>query len=323
VGSLLEVGTGFHPELTGRENVFLSGSILGMSKKEILRKFDEIVAFANVETFIDTPSKHYSTGMYTRLAFAVAAHLEPEILLIDEVLAVGDMEFQKKCLGKMEEVSAGGRTIIFVSHQMNQIRGLCQKVAWVDNGRIEKIGATADVVGAYEMAMTSRHENHNRRENGSQVKARFLDWEIMEPGLEGSHVINSLDPVRVKFCLEVNRPLTMIHHGIAIYNLERKLLWGTAVNMPSLEPGLFQFVHQLPTLPLKPGPYYWQVSIADDKGLIDLWDCVPELLITTEPLAHPQDEWAGFLNVPTDFSVQNEGGERLNVNAVRGTRIMA
>ncbi|MGD0182417.1 MAG: ABC transporter ATP-binding protein, partial [Terriglobales bacterium] len=128
VGSLLEVGTGFHPELTGRENLFLSGAILGMRKSEITRKFDEIVGFAGVERFIDTPLKHFSTGMQMRLAFAVAAHLEPEILLVDEVLAVGDLEFQKKCLGKMQDVSKSGRTIIFVSHQMNQIRRLCERV---------------------------------------------------------------------------------------------------------------------------------------------------------------------------------------------------
>src|SRR5205823_1959480 len=136
VGSLLEVGTGFHPELTGRENTFLSGAILGMSKTKIHRKFDEIVAFAEVEKFIDTPLKHYSSGMQMRLAFAVAAHVEPEILLIDEVLSVGDLEFQKKCLGKMGEVAKGGRTIIFVSHQMNQIRRLCDRVRWIAAGQL-------------------------------------------------------------------------------------------------------------------------------------------------------------------------------------------
>ena len=135
VGSLLEVGTGFHPELTGRENIYLSGTILGMTKREIDRKFDEIVAFAEVEKFLDTPLKHFSTGMQMRLAFAVAAHLEPEILFVDEVLAVGDIEFQKKCLGKMQEVSKSGRTIVFVSHQMNQIRRLCGRVLWIDGGR--------------------------------------------------------------------------------------------------------------------------------------------------------------------------------------------
>src|SRR6516225_6241884 len=136
VGSLLEVGTGFHPELTGRENTFLSGAILGMSRREITRKFDEIVAFAELEKFIDTPVKHYSSGMYVRLAFAVAAHLEPEILLVDEVLAVGDMAFQKKCLGKMDDVSRHGRTILFVSHNMATIINLCTRALVLDRGRL-------------------------------------------------------------------------------------------------------------------------------------------------------------------------------------------
>src|ERR1700677_1665858 len=153
VGSLLEVGTGFHPELTGRENIYLSGAILGMSRKEIDRKMDEIVAFAEVERFLSSPLKFYSTGMQMRLAFAVAAHLEPEILLVDEVLAVGDLEFQKKCLGKMQEVSKSGRTIVFVSHQINQIRRLCERVLWIDAGRIRQSGPAGEVIAAYEGAM--------------------------------------------------------------------------------------------------------------------------------------------------------------------------
>jgi lipopolysaccharide transport system ATP-binding protein len=140
VGSLLEVGTGFHPELTGRENTFLSGAILGMGKSEIVRKFDEIVAFAELEQFIDTPVKHYSSGMYVRLAFAVAAHLEPEILLVDEVLAVGDASFQKKCLGKMGDVAKTGRTIIFVSHNMTAMRRLTSRAIWLEGGRIADTG---------------------------------------------------------------------------------------------------------------------------------------------------------------------------------------
>src|SRR5882724_3148407 len=132
VGSLLEVGTGFHPELSGRDNIYLSGAILGMKKSEIRRKFDEIVAFAEIEKFIGMQVKHYSSGMYVRLAFAVAAHLEPEILLVDEVLAVGDASFQKKCLGKMGDVARAGRTVVLVTHQMNQIRRLCGRVFWID-----------------------------------------------------------------------------------------------------------------------------------------------------------------------------------------------
>lgn len=149
VGSLLEVGTGFHPELTGRENVYLNGAILGMRKAEIKDKFDAIVKFAGLERFMDTPVKHYSSGMYVRLAFAVAAHVEPEIMLVDEVLAVGDLEFQRKCLGKMQNVASEGRTVLFVSHNMQAISRLCTKSIWLDQGRIVKIGPTASVVAEY------------------------------------------------------------------------------------------------------------------------------------------------------------------------------
>jgi lipopolysaccharide transport system ATP-binding protein len=154
VASLLEVGTGFHPELTGRENIFLNGAILGMSRLEIRRKFDEIVAFAEVERFLDTPVKHYSSGMYVRLAFAVAAHLEPEILIIDEVLAVGDLAFQKKCLGKMESVShQEGRTVLFVSHNLPTVRQLCQSALLLANGRVAAFGPTAPVLEQYALGL--------------------------------------------------------------------------------------------------------------------------------------------------------------------------
>jgi lipopolysaccharide transport system ATP-binding protein len=149
VGSLLEVGTGFHPELSGRENVFLNGAVLGMRRAEILKKFDEIVAFAGIEKFIDTPVKYYSSGMYMRLAFAVAAHLEPEILVVDEVLAVGDAAFQKKCIGKMGEVARSGRTVLFVSHQMSMIETLCQRGILLTQGRVGGIGPVRDVVQKY------------------------------------------------------------------------------------------------------------------------------------------------------------------------------
>ncbi len=149
VGSLLEVGTGFHPELTGRENVYLNGSILGMSKKEIDRRFDEIVAFAEIERFLDTPVKRYSSGMYVRLAFAVAAHLEPEILIIDEVLAVGDASFQRKCMNKMEDVGQRGRTVLFVSHNMPAVTRLCQRCVLLDEGMVREDGAAADVAAVY------------------------------------------------------------------------------------------------------------------------------------------------------------------------------
>src|ERR1700677_831732 len=172
VGSLLEVGTGFHPELTGRENIYLSGAILGMSRVEIDRKMDAIVAFAEVERFLSSPLKFYSTGMQMRLAFAVAAHLEPEILLVDEVLAVGDLEFQKKCLGKMQEVSRSGRTIVFVSHQMGQIRRLCERILWIDAGQIQQSGPAGEVIAAYEAVMMNGSQSREKVA-GSPI---FLGW---------------------------------------------------------------------------------------------------------------------------------------------------
>src|SRR5262249_438589 len=155
VGSLLEVGTGFHPELTGAENIYLCGAILGMSKREIKQKFDEIVAFAEVEKFLSTPVKHYSSGMYVRLAFSVAAHLEPEILLVDEVLAVGDASFQKKCLGKMGQVSRAGRTILFVSHNVTAIKALCNRAVLLRDGAVAVSGPVADVLSDYLAGIAS------------------------------------------------------------------------------------------------------------------------------------------------------------------------
>jgi lipopolysaccharide transport system ATP-binding protein len=173
VASLLEVGTGFHSELTGRENIYLNGAILGMSREEIRRKFDEIVAFAEVEQFLDTPVKRYSSGMYVRLAFAVAAHLEPEILIVDEVLAVGDAQFQKKCLGKMEEVSTSeGRTVLFVSHQMGAIAQLCNKALLLDKGELIHSGAVNEVVNHYM-------NESSRNLKGYEIEGSLPDKEIV------------------------------------------------------------------------------------------------------------------------------------------------
>ncbi len=182
VSSLLEVGTGFHPELTGRENIFLNGAILGMRKREIERKFDDIVSFAEIDKFLDTPVKRYSSGMYVRLAFAIAAHLEPEVLLVDEVLAVGDIAFQKKCLGKMEEVARGGRTVLFVSHNMGAIRSLCQSAIWLDNGQIVKKGSVDEVVRDYEEHQLSRFDEsaYVVQRNPEEVKGKSFYFSRVE-----------------------------------------------------------------------------------------------------------------------------------------------
>lgn len=177
VGSLLEVGTGFHPELTGRENIYMNGAILGMNRKEIARKFDEIVAFAEMEKFLDTPVKRYSSGMYVRLAFAVAAHLEPEILVIDEVLAVGDAQFQKKCLGKMGEVAKQGRTVLFVSHNMGAIAALCNTCVLLKNGFVDYRGATAIVIQRYldVLSETTRRPVSERKDRQGSGVLKFTD----------------------------------------------------------------------------------------------------------------------------------------------------
>lgn len=177
VGSLLEVGTGFHPELTGRENVFLNGAVLGMRRREVLARFDEIVAFAGVEAFIDTPVKHYSSGMYMRLAFAIAAHIEPEILVIDEVLAVGDAEFQRRCLGKMDEIARGGRTVLFVSHNMAAIEQLCSRALLIADGRVKQDGSVAAALAEYARSLAGppgRSLSEAPREGAGTV--RFVEF---------------------------------------------------------------------------------------------------------------------------------------------------
>ncbi len=304
VGSLLEVGTGFHPELTGRENTFLSGAILGMGKAEIIRKFDEIVAFAELEKFIDTPVKHYSSGMYVRLAFAVAAHLEPEILLVDEVLAVGDINFQKKCLGKMGDVARQGRTVVLVTHQLNQIRRLCHRVVWIDAGSVRQSGPTHEVVSAYESAMARGDSNGHAHVRATNSKGRFIKWEIAEPCGGDRHVLTTLGQVNVKFALHLDQPVRNGHHGIALYNHDRQLIWGWASDNLDLTPGEHEFSYSFPVLPLRPGPYAWLVSLYDE-GVeeVDAWDCVPDMVVATEPVAHKQDEWAGLLNIPSEFSI--------------------
>ncbi len=309
VGSLLEVGTGFHPELTGRENTFLSGAILGMSKREISGKFDEIVAFAELEKFIDTPVKHYSSGMYVRLAFAVAAHLEPEILLVDEVLAVGDINFQKKCLGKMGDVARAGRTVVLVSHQLNQIRRLCHRVVWIDGGSVRQDGPTHEVVSAYESAMARGDQNGGQVERGAGSKARFVRWEIAGSCEDERHVMATFGPVTIKFFVEVHTAITEGTHGVALYNTDRQLVWGSAAYNIELAAGKQSLCHSLPSLPLRPGSYAWLVSLYDSSEMIDVWDCNPEMLIATEPVTHPRDEWAGFLNLPETFSICPEAGE--------------
>jgi ABC-type polysaccharide/polyol phosphate transport system ATPase subunit len=307
VGSLLEVGTGFHPELTGRENTFLSGAILGMGKQEIQRKFDEIVAFAELEQFIDTAVKHYSSGMYVRLAFAVAAHLEPEILLVDEVLAVGDIRFQKKCLGKMGDVARGGRTVILVSHQLTQIRRLCHRCVWLDGGAVRSVGSTAELVSAYEDDMTSGGAFDARPVAGA---AQFLHWELIGENRTSEHILPSAGEATLSFTLRVNRPLKSVVHAINLYDQDRRLLWGNDFDAVTLEPGLYEMRHSIPTLPLRPGVYGWRIGLYEGGLPVDDWECVPQMHVTAVPVSHSRDDSAGVLNIPSKLEILPAAGTK-------------
>lgn len=219
VASLLEVGTGFHPELTGRENVYFNGSVLGMRKREIDQRFDEIVAFSGIEKFIDTPLKHYSSGMQLRLAFSVAAHLEPEILLIDEVLAVGDMEFQKKCIGKMEEVSKQeGRTILFVSHNMAYLTSLCNKGVLLEQGQIIKTGSTADVIAAYRTTLSqisaSRIWNKTERPGNEIVRLLSLNAVDNSGITKSNFAVNEAVGIKMVYEVYLENQVLWLGHNI-------------------------------------------------------------------------------------------------------------
>ena len=301
VGSLLEVGTGFHPELTGRENIFLNGAILGMKRAEIAARFDEIVAFAGTEKFLDTPVKYYSSGMYVRLAFGVAAHLEPEILIVDEVLSVGDAEFQKKCLGKMGDVAHSGRTVLLVTHQINQLRRLCQRVIWLETGKVQHDGDSSKVITDYESTILSRESKADLPlRNGA--KAQFTGWEIARASGD-HHTLLSLGPMCLRLHLRVTKPVKFVHQGTALFSQENQLLWAAGVDNLEFSPGEFQLEYELPTLPLRPGSYRWLATLYEAGETLDYWNCVPEMLVATTPATHPCDEWTGILNIPYEFAV--------------------
>jgi lipopolysaccharide transport system ATP-binding protein len=268
VGSLLEVGTGFHPELTGHENIYLYGAILGMNRWEVTRKFDEIVAFAEIEKFINTPVKRYSSGMYTRLAFAVAAHLEPEILLVDEVLAVGDIAFQKKCLGKMEKVSGEGRTVLFVSHNMAAIQGLCDRAILLENGGMVLNAETSKVIEAYSLVDDVDTEakislkSHANRAPG--CKAVLEELQIMVNG-ELSTNIGMGQPLEISVSFKSPKPVRGV--GISFEDSLGRRLFIVSPNYTN--PDLLgssttcgKLICTLPNLPLLPNTYYLTVSAA-------------------------------------------------------------
>jgi len=229
IASLLEVGTGFHPELTGRENVYLNGAILGMTKQEVINKFDEIVDFSGIEPFIDTPVKRYSSGMYVRLAFAVAAHLEPEILIIDEVLAVGDAEFQKKCLGKMGEVSREGRTVLFVSHSMSAIEKLCSKIVLLQHGTVKKIGDPFEIIDDYLVALNSDNE-HKKTVTGTG-EATLISIAILDEYKRLIDTVKVGQSIKLRVEIQVHTFLDRLVFGYGIKDTLGQVIFGTNTDL--------------------------------------------------------------------------------------------
>ena len=278
VSSLLEVGTGFHSELSGRENIYLNAAMLGMRREEVRRKFDEIVAFSGVEGFIDTPVKRYSSGMYVRLAFAVAAHLEPEILIVDEVLAVGDASFQQKCLGKMEEVSRSGRTVLIVSHNMTVIEGLCERAILLEKGRVAKIGNTHEVVEGYAdairgLAGTAIEARHDREGLGEILLTRI---EVMDTqrhpvaaAITGRDVV-----IRMYYRCAAGKEFKNCRVSISVNGRKAQDLFVLSTDIVDPKPltlrgeGYVDFI--LPELPLTGGAYFFQ-SYIESNGHAQDW----------------------------------------------------
>ncbi len=268
IASLLEVGTGFHPELTGRENIYLNGSILGMNRGEINRKFDEIVNFSEVEKFIDTPVKRYSSGMYVRLAFAVAAHLDPEILVVDEVLAVGDAEFQKKCLGKMGDVAQGGRTVLFVSHNMGAVNALCGRSVLLHRGQILKIGETESIVSQYlsSQIVSQPADLASLRWKGMGKTARFTNIQLQNA--QKGYLLFG-EPLDISLSVFAEQNAANISIGASLFNISGVCV-GTFFSKEtfSLTAGATRGVRlKMENLNLAPGNYYMAFSLGQGGSI--------------------------------------------------------
>ncbi len=294
VSSLLEVGTGFHEELSGRENVYLNGSILGMKKREIDAKLDRIVAFAGVEKFVDTPIKRYSTGMKLRLGFAVAAHLDPDVLFVDEVLAVGDADFQKKCLQAMDDMRAGGRTVLFVSHNMSAVENLCPRAIWIEGGAVHMDGESKDVIRSYlSMFAGSRQTGYDLRSiesRGGNGIVRFTGIEFLDAGGRPTQLIRGGEPLRVRLHFHAKEEVHHPHFGFKIFSDVGALVttistWATGLEIASLPPGDGRVELRIDELNVMPARYYISLWLSSFGGVkYDMLDhCVAMDVEASDP----------------------------------------
>jgi lipopolysaccharide transport system ATP-binding protein len=303
IASLLEVGTGFHPELTGKENIFLNGSIIGMRKKEILKKLDEIISFSGVETFLDTPLKHYSSGMQLRLAFAVAAFLEPEILVIDEVLAVGDAEFQKKCIGKMDEVSKSGRTILFVSHNLGAVKTLCSKAIYLQDGRIKESGTCEQVINQY-LNSSDIAASKMVFENKSSEWLKLISIELLNP-VEHNFAIKFDEPIQMQICFKAKQKINDFSVGIGITSIDYVPLFtirsghkGIQLNPGDEVKAIVSIEHNL-----RAGRYNMAIGIAQGNFSFYYNFNIAQLEIFNYGKEHYNDMDIGLMNCKSEWNI--------------------
>ncbi len=316
IASLLEVGTGFHAELTGRENIYMNGAILGMSKREISSKLEEIIDFSGVENHIDTPVKRYSSGMYVRLAFAVAAHLEPEILVIDEVLAVGDMEFQEKCLGKMEKVAKAGRTVLFVSHNMAAIKALCSRSILLNKGMVEIEGKTDEVIDHYRLG-ERRAQQGFARISASDAPAKHTEISLLDNGRKPKETFDCDEEITVRLCFTVALKLERLEIYFYVYDNHGHMLFqstsaGDNKGLQTFDIGNFVAEIQIPPLFLAPGKYSVAVGIQQQNLVchqyqkeVIFFDVTPSGLPSYR-MAHVAQLGSVLVDLPWKVTVQSD-----------------
>ena len=311
LASLLEVGTGFHPEFSGRDNVYLNGTMLGLSRKDVRKRFDQIVDFSGLEQFIDVPVKNYSSGMYVRLAFSVAAHLNPEIVILDEVLAVGDAVFQKKCFDRMEEIINEGHAAILVSHGMGNVRRMSQVCMWLHHGRVQMFGPTHEVVAQYEKQTTHDVVSELEKKTAQAQElsqpepiARLPRWSVESKLATDAHTIYAGGaPVTFRFQIELKLPVPNGKITVSLTDAQGLLLCSQHGALRQVKAGQIWLGLELPLLPLNPGEYILSCTISDGIHPLAFLRATPELTVLAEKNAESTG-YHGVLNLPTRLSVE-------------------
>jgi lipopolysaccharide transport system ATP-binding protein len=312
LASLLEVGTGFHPEFSGRDNIFLNGTMLGLSRKEVRNRFDQIVEFSGLGQFIDVPVKNYSSGMYVRLAFSVAAHLNPEIVILDEVLAVGDAVFQKKCFDRMEEIINEGHAAILVSHGMGNVRRMSQVCLWLRHGRVEMFGPTNEVVSDYEKQTTHEVVSHYEKQTAHQHEhtrreplANLSSWSVESVLSKDPHtIVSGQGNVTFHFEIELTTDMPNTKISVSISDAQGLLLLSKDGVLEQTKAGKISLILELPLLPLKPGEYIVGCAISDGDHPVASLRAIPELTVLEESNSE-RSAYHGVLNLPAKLYVKD------------------